>query len=217
VIGQHQRRSDKPYKEAFVDFIRSRQWHWFITIPIGSCDNDDLVLKRLRAIEAAFCGKYLVNRYQKLPDQARFAMVVAFEGDAKRGDRHAHVLAYIPPPSKRRISKSMMISLFPWEFRFLWNKIRLLSAPDFEQAWRQYPWEDITFGRANTVRKIYTVKDVRQTEVSWSRFEFVTPPKFKTVKNQNRSVVSNRDRQRRAVLKREQQWRAVLGVDNHEA
>ena len=111
----------------------------------------------------------------------------------------------------------MMIGLFPWEFRFLWNKIRLLSAPDFEKAWIQYPWEDITFGRANTVRKIYTVKDVRQAEVSWSRFEFVTPPKFTTVKNKNRNVLSNGDRQRRAGLNREQQLRAFLGFDNHEA
>jgi hypothetical protein len=104
-----QGKSDKTYKEAFVDFIKSKQWHWFITMPIGLCDNDDVVLKRLRAIEAAFCGKYLVNRYQKLPDEARFCMAVAFEGDAKRGDRHAHILAYIPRPSKRRISQSMMI------------------------------------------------------------------------------------------------------------
>ena len=112
-------------------------------------------------------------------------MVVSFEGDAKRGDRHAHVLAYIPLSSKRQISQSMMISLFPWEFRLLWNKIRLLSAPDLDGGREQYPGEDITFGRADTVRKIYTVKDVRQAEVPWSRFEFVTPPKFKTVKTKN--------------------------------
>ena len=87
----------------------------------------------------------------------------------------------------------MMIGLFPWQFRFLWNKIRLLSAPDFEQAWMPYPWEDITFGRANTARIIYTVKDVRQAEVSWSRFEFVTPPKFKKFRNKNLSVIRNRD------------------------
>jgi hypothetical protein len=200
MIQQNISRSDRPYKEAFVDFIKSREWNWFITIPIGLCDSDDVVLKWLRAIEAAFCGKYLVNRYHKLPDEARFSMAVSFEGDAKRGNRHAHVLAYIPLPSKRRISQSMMISLFPWEFRLLWNKIRLLSAPDFEKARVQYPSVDITFGRANTVRKIYTVKDVRQ-EVSWSRFEFVTPPKFKTVENKKRNVVSNGDRQRRTVLK----------------
>ena len=185
VIKQYQGVSDKPYKEAFVDFIKSKEWHWFITIPIGLCDSDDVVLKRLRAIEAAFCGKYLVNRYHKLPDEARFSMVVSFEGDAKRGDRHAHVLAYIPLSSKRQISQSMMISLFPWEFRLLWNKICLLSAPDLDGGREQYPGEDITFGRADTVRKIYTVKDVRQAEVPWSRFEFVTPPKFKTVKTKN--------------------------------
>ena len=80
---QQQRDLDKAYKEVFVHFIKSKEWHWFITIPIGLCDDDDVVLKRLRAIEAAFCGKYLVNRYQKLPDEARFSMVVAFESDAK--------------------------------------------------------------------------------------------------------------------------------------
>ena len=217
VIKQRDRKSDKPYKEAFVDFIKSKEWHWFITIPIGSCHNDDIVLRRLRAIEAVLCGKYLVNRYHKLPDNGRFSMAVAFEGDAKHGDRHAHILAYIPRPSKRRISQSMMIGLFPWEFRFLWNRIRLLSASDFGQAWKQHPWEDIKFGRANTVRKIYTVKDVRQAEVSWSRFEFVTPPKFTKVKSNNRNVISNRDRQRRTVLKQEQQSRAALGIDSHEA
>ena len=196
VTEQHQRVSDKAYKQAFVHFIKSKQWHWFITIPIGVCDDDHMVLKRLRAIEAAFCGKYLVNRYQKLPDEARFSMVVAFEGDARRGDRHAHVLAYTPRPSKRRISQSMMIGLFPWEFRFLWNKIRLLSAPDFGKAWIQYPWEDIRFGRANTARTIYTVKDVRQAKVSWSRFEFVTPPKFAKFTNDNLSVIRQKDGQR---------------------
>ena len=59
VTKQHQRGSDKPYKRAFVDFIKSKQWHWFITIPIGLCDSDEVVLKRLRALEAAFCGRYL--------------------------------------------------------------------------------------------------------------------------------------------------------------
>ena len=197
---QQERGYDNSYKEAFVDFIKSKRWHWFITVPIGLWDNDDVVLKRLRAIEAAFCGKYLVNRYQKLPDEARFSMVVSFEGDAKRGDRHAHILAYIPRPSKRRISQSMMIGLFPGQFRFLWNKIRLLSALDFEKAWTPYPWEDITFGRANTARTIYAVKDVRQAEVSWSRFEFVTPPKFKKFGNENLSAIRIKDRQRRAAL-----------------
>ena len=200
VTKQCQRGSDKAYKRAFVDFIKSKQWHWFITIPIGLCHSDDVVLKRLRVIEAEFCGKYLVNRYQNLPDKARFSMVVAFEGYTRRGDRHAHILVYIPLPSKRRISQSMMIGLFPWEFRFLWNKIRLLSAPDFERDLVHDAWMDITFGPANAARTIYTVKDVREPEVAWSRLEFVTPPKFETFKNENLSVIRNRDRQRRVAL-----------------
>jgi hypothetical protein len=200
VFKQGDRKSDRPYKEAFIDFIKSKQWHWFITTPIGLCEDDDVVLKPLRAIEAALCGKYLVNRYHKLADEARFSMVVAFEGEAKCGTRHAHILAHIPSPTKCRISRSMLISLFPFEFRFLWNKLRLSAAPVFARAWVEYPWEDISFGRVNVARSIYAIKDVRQAEVPWSRFECVTPPKFKTFKNDNLSVCRNRDRQRRAVL-----------------
>jgi hypothetical protein len=93
-----------------------------------------------------------------------------------------------------------MLTLFPWEFRFLWTKIRMLSAPDFRQAWKPNPWENLTFGRVNAARAVYAVKDVRQAEVSWSRFEFVTPPKFDKFINENLSVIRNRDSQRRAAL-----------------
>ena len=55
-------KSDKDYKRAFVNFIKSRTWHWFITIPIGACDGDESVVRRLRTIEAMLCGKHLVNR-----------------------------------------------------------------------------------------------------------------------------------------------------------
>jgi hypothetical protein len=196
VIEQRGLESDKAYKAAFVDFIESKQSHWFITIPIGLCDGDDEVLQRLRSIEATFCGRYLVNRYHKLPDEARYSMVVAFEGEAKRGMRHAHILAYVPPPTKRRLSHSMSISLFTWEFRFLWVK----HMPFLKRVQMERPWEKIEFGRANTARAIYTVKDVRQAEVSWSRFEFVTPPKWPQFDNENLSVIRNRDQQRRAAL-----------------
>jgi hypothetical protein len=200
VTKQPERKSDRPYKGAFVDFIKSKQWHWFITIPIGLCDKDDVVLKRLQAIEASLCAKYLVNRYHELPEEARFSMAIGFEGERTLGTRHAHIVAYVPPPIKKHVSHAMLIGLFPSEFRFLWNKMRLLSAPDFEEAWIEYPWEDITFGRVNVARSIYPAKDVRQHEVSWSRFEFVTPPKFRTFKNENLGVRHNKDRQRRAVL-----------------
>jgi hypothetical protein len=166
------------------------------TIPIGLCDDDDEVLHRLRAIEATFCGNCLVNRYHKLPDEARYSMVVAFEGEAKCGSRHAHILAYVPPPRKKYISHSTVISLFTWEFAFLWNKF----TPFFKRDRIKPPWEKIKFGRANTARAIYAVKDVRQAEVSWSRFEFVTPPKWAQFNNKNLSVIRNRDRQRRVAL-----------------
>ena len=121
-------RSDKDYKRAFVNFIKSRTWHWFITIPIGACDGDETVVRRLRTIEAMLCGKHLVNRYHKLPDDQRFSMIVAFEGEVKSGDRHAHILAYVPPSMKRRTSHEMMIGLFPGHFRYLWAKLKRDAA-----------------------------------------------------------------------------------------
>jgi hypothetical protein len=203
VIEQYSIKSDEFYKSAFVDFIKSKQWHWFITIPIGYCENEDEVLKRLRTIEATLCGKYLANRYHRLPDKARFSMVVAFEGEIGLGTRHAHVLAYIPCPTKKRIPQSMLSNLFPGEFRFLWKKLDLLVAhteSEFRQAQGRDPWVNITIAPANLARHVYTVKDVRQAEVPWSHFEFVTPPKRKTFKNENLSAIRNRDRQKRVVL-----------------
>jgi hypothetical protein len=196
VIEQRKLQSDRPYKEAFVDLLNSRQRHWFITIPPDLCDGDDEVLQRLRSIEATLCGKYLVNRYHKLPDEARYSLLVAFEGEAKCGTRHAHILAYVPPPTKKRVSHSLMISYFPWEFAFLWTKF----MPFFKRVQMERPWEKIKFGTANTARTIYAVKDVRPAEVPWSRFEFVTPPKWATFNNENLSVIRNRDRQCRAAL-----------------
>jgi hypothetical protein len=68
------------------------------------------------------------------------------------------------------------------------------------------PWEPdaeheplLSFGTANTARGIYTVKKVRETEVAWSKFEFVTPPKFKKFANENLKAISSRDRQKRLL------------------
>jgi hypothetical protein len=199
---QHEVSSDKSYKQAFVDFIKAKTWHWFITIPIGACDGDEDVIGRLRLIEAILCGKHLVNRYHKLPDEQRFSLAVAFEGEVKNGDRHAHILAYVPPSTKRRTSHQMMIGLFPGQFRYLWATLKrannkstdsvdwfdLLSEPDFKQA------------TAN--RKVYVVKHHRLRDVPWSRFDFVTPPKSKPFTNQTLSVIQNRNKQRRAALLR---------------
>jgi hypothetical protein len=194
-------RADKSYKDPFVDFIKSKPWHWFITIPIGLCDEDE-IMKRLRAIEAALCGKYLVNRYNKLSDKARFSTVVAFEGEVRLGNRHAHLLAYVPSPTKKRVPQSMLINLFPSEFRFLWKKFDILSARGARQyKARNYDlWTTIAISPANIARNVYTVKNVRRDPVPWSRFEFVRPPKFKKFSNENLSVIRNRDRQRKAAL-----------------
>jgi hypothetical protein len=194
--------SDQSYKNSFVEFIKSKPWHWFITIPIGLVDDEDEIMKRLRAIEAALCGKYLVNRYDRLPDTARYSMVVAFEGEVRLGNRHAHLSVYVPSPTKKRIQQSMLINIFPSEFRFLWKKFDILSARGAQQYKARYYdlWTTIAISPANIARNVYTVKNVRRDPVPWSRFEFVRPPKFKKFSNENLSVIRNRDRQRKAVL-----------------
>src|SRR5208282_3265283 len=126
--------SDKPYKEAFVDLINSRPWDWFITIPIGECPADELLLRRLRRIENELCRKFLVNRYHRLPDHLRFSTVVAFEGERRCGTRHAHVLAYVPAPTKIRISREMLVNLFPAEFRFRWERLKREDSKDVRLA-----------------------------------------------------------------------------------
>lgn len=195
-------KSDRPYKKAFVDLIKSRPWDWFITIPIGECPADELLLKRLRRIENELCRKFLVNRYHKLPDHLRFSMAVAFEGERGCGTRHAHILAYIPAPTKIRISREMLVSLFPAEFRFRWERLKREGGGGADLA-NDAPWfGKLQFGRANIVRCIYATKNVRQKDVPWSRFELVTMPKRSSFTNRNLSVIQNKNRQCRNHLKR---------------
>jgi hypothetical protein len=200
------------YKHALVTFIRSLEWHWFITVPIGECPDDDLVLKLLRRIEAHFCKKYVATRYHKLPDANRFLMAVAFEGESKCGSRHAHVLVRVPRTNKKQISQSRLIATFPSEFLSLWLKFMRPAMADrnlfpYQRGGEGYGKVQhlgrkplLSFGRANVARQIYTVKQVREADVPWSRFEFVTPPKFGTFKNENLRVIKNRDRQKRLLL-----------------
>ena len=183
-------KSDRPYKQAFVDLIKSRPWDWFITISIGECPPDDVVLKRLRRIENELCRKFLVHRYHKLPDHLRFTMAVAFEGERSCGTRHAHVLAYVPAPTKIRISREMLVNLFPEEVRFRWVKLKQQFSVD---PGSETPWYGkLQFGRVNMARCIYAAKDVRQENVPWSRFELVTMPKRSKFTNRNLSVIQNK-------------------------
>lgn len=205
---------DSCYKHAFVDFIKGQAWNWFITIPIGQCENDDRVVSDLRKIEAILCGRYVTKRYHKLPDQARYSFLVAFEGERKNGTRHAHLLAYVPKPKRRNISYDMAIDLFTQEFRFLWNQFRPCSRMPFERPGcagdaisntllnRSIDeMMGLRFQRATDTNTIYAVKDVRLNEAPWSRIEFIRPPKSKPFANKNLSVIRNRDKQRRIHLR----------------
>ena len=142
-------------------------WHWFITIPIGDCESDELVLKRLRRIENKLCKGYLINKYWKLPANARYTMAIAFEGERELGTRHAHILAYIPQPIRRRIPQEMAIGLFPSNFRFQWlvQKDPLNSSYSESRRFacrKTYNLEGVQFRPANKARVVYSLKDVRQ-------------------------------------------------------
>ena len=124
------------------------------------------------------------------------------------GTRHAHILVYIPTPTKKRIS-SIDADLTSSRLSFgscgtSWSYCQRKLESEYQRARERDPWADIEITPANAAHGIYTVKDVRQADVAWSRFEFVTPPKFKKFKNENLSAIRNRDRQRRAVLARAQ-------------
>ena len=191
MITNYERDPDQNYKNAFVSLINTKQWDWFITIPIGLVEHEDNLLKRLRLIEAELCGEYLVNRYHKLPDNLRYCFTVAFEGEVKKGNRHAHILAYVPKSTKKPILRSKSLATFPSEFCTLWDKI---GAKQKQLAFDQRS-DRLRIGRANTARIIYACKDVRQNAVAWSRFEFVTPPKSKKFNNENLKCARRLNRQ----------------------
>jgi hypothetical protein len=197
--------SDKLYKQAFVNFIASRPWHLFITVPIGGCESDDAVVERFRIIEAKLCGEYLGNRYHKMADHERFVSLIAFEGERRCGTRHAHVLVYVPAVTKKctRISREMLLSILREKFQFMWAtlKPRGTESRTDRERWYKMRYE-LQFGDANVARSTYAVKDVRLRDVPWSRIEFITPPKRKTFSNRNLSVIHNRNRQKRHLLQR---------------
>jgi hypothetical protein len=193
-----QEQSKSAWKNKFVKFVEGLEWHWFVTIPVGGCPDDDEVRRRLRIIEAILCKKYVAShRYHKLPDFERFMMAVGFEGERQCGTRHAHFLIRVPQP-KKKCSQLMLKSLLPLEFRFLWSVLSNGATPFLPFNLKKTA--GLEFGQANTARKIYTVKNVQKGEVDWSRFEFVTPPKYRHFENENLSVIRNRDRQKRKAL-----------------
>ena len=214
---------EQTYKDEFVGFIQSLDWHWMITIGIGSCPKDEELIRRLRIIEAQLCGKYCSNQYHKLADAHRYSMVVGFEGERARGTRHAHILVHVPTPTKGQKSHSVAIMRFKWEFWCLWLKLNgnagvqhspysarsahLSKFKDGEDQevlkfdGKRLPVKIDRIGpTSDTVKKYYAVKRVQSDDVSWSDVQFVTPPKTKTFENENTKKIHNRSR--KAHLKR---------------
>src|SRR5882672_7523711 len=91
---------EQDYRDEFVSFIEELDWHWMVTIGIGSCPKDEELLRRLRIVEAQLCGRYLLDAYHKLADADRYSMLVGFEGKRTLGTRHAHILVHVPKPTK---------------------------------------------------------------------------------------------------------------------
>lgn len=194
--------SSKQYKEALVSYVASQDFDWFITIGIGFCPSDDETLRRLTLIDAILSKKYLCGRYHNLAANERFLTLVAFEGEEASGDQHAHLLVRIPTPL-RRGTRAMLISAFPFEFRFLWDKVGSGSTcKSSALAWfcSDRTSESIKFEPAEFRRKIYTVKSVQCYKKPDSRLEIIPPPKWHKFENENLKVVRNRDKQKRAAL-----------------
>jgi hypothetical protein len=211
------------YKDKFVQFVETLDWQWMVTIGIGSCPNDEELIRRLRIIEAQLCGKYLSNSYHKLGDADRYSMIVGFEGERTRGTRHAHILVRVPKPTKRQISHSLAITLFKWEFWCLWLKLNdnigvrhspysmknahLSKFKDGEDQevlkfdGKSLPVKIDRIG-SDRVKKYYPVKRVHADDVPWSDVQFVTPPKFKRFENVNTKKIHSLNRSVRLKLKR---------------
>ncbi len=213
------------YKDEFVGFFESMEWHWMITIGIGSCPRDEELIRRLRIIEAQLCGKYLSNSYHKLADANRYSMLVGFEGERTQGTRHAHVLVHVPMPTKRLTSQALAILRFRWEFWFYWLRLNgnagvhhspySLGTAHLTKFRDGDDQEVLKFDRKglpvkidrvglaiDEVKAYYAVKRVRSDEASWSDVQFVTPPKFKKFENANTRKIHNLHRSVRLKLNR---------------
>jgi len=214
---------EQAYKDEFVRFIETLDFHWMVTIGIGSCPMDEELIRRLRIIEAQLCGKYLSNSYHKLADVDRYSMVVGFESERGIGTRHAHILVHVPIPTKRQISHPLAIMQFKWEFWRLWLQLngnggvrhgpysmrsahlsKLNDGEDQEVLkcdGKSLPVKIDRIGpTSDTVNKYYAVKRVNCEDVSWSDVQFVTPPKAKQFENVNTKKIHSRSR--KAHLKR---------------
>jgi hypothetical protein len=221
----------RQYRDAFVKFNHSIDWHWMVTIGIGSCPTDDELLRRLRIIEAQLCGKYLSSSDYKLADADRYSMMVGFEGERGSGNRHAHILVHVPKPTKLWISQDAAITQFDWEFWHLWlwlnDSVGIQHCPysmngalssEISDGEDQASTTTINLpvkidrvgsGPART-SKHYAIKRLSNEDAPWSDVQFVTPPKAKKFENENTKKINNRNRKASLKLKRYERQLARL-------
>ena len=76
----------------------------------------------------------------------RVQIIVVFEGEATRGDRHCHFLVYVPNPRKMVLSRDTLIDRLPLSIKVLWHDLSETpwSGPsdwsDFRLKFRYPAW-----------------------------------------------------------------------------
>jgi hypothetical protein len=111
------------YKDLLTKFVQSFRWDLFVTIGVGHCPDDDEARRRFRLIEAKLNKTFVHREYHRLAEADRFWGIIAFEGERERGDRHCHLLLYVPNPKRGELSRDTLIGKLPLWIRILWNNL----------------------------------------------------------------------------------------------
>jgi hypothetical protein len=192
------------HKNALISFLGDKKWHLFGTIGEGFCPPDDIVLHRLKQIEARLNRRYVSNAYHKKAATERISIIAAFEGDRECGTRHCHFLVYCPPPKKQGRAGVIPLGLMILQIKMLWSELSRTSdesGPELFKSitWNGYEWDEgkdepVMITRAYTGGADYLLKYISddqlndkpwnsiggkpKDEVEQLEWCFVTPPMF---------------------------------------
>jgi hypothetical protein len=215
------------YRDELKKFTDKLPWDIFATVAIDFCPPDEMVKRRSTLIEAKLNRQFVSKNYHQFVDGERFSGLGSFEGDRKHGDRHAHFVFYVPEPKRGKLSRDELIERLPYWLNILWHDPSQkpwswsLDHLKCHSGWLDWfpnlptfysnelgEWSEIKqkktiplkIGLCRVDGSSYCVKDVLRDKehLSWW---FVTPPKYKNFRNENRSVLLNKDRQRRLLLR----------------
>jgi hypothetical protein len=214
------------YRDELKKSADRLPWNVFATVAKGFCPPDEVVKRKLYLIEAMLNRQFVSKNYHKLVDGERFSGLAGFEGVRANGTRHAHFVFYVPQPKRGNLSREEIIERLPYWINILWHdplqkpwswSIRRLRhhsgwfdwLPNHPIFYRNELGEwcerkkkktiPLQIGLCRLGGGSYCVKDVLRDKdyLSWW---FVTPPKYKNLRNENRNVLLNKDKQRRSLL-----------------